>query len=187
MIEVEVRAKVKDFNEIKDKLKNIGAEFSETIHQADKIFGHPKFLDENNMIIEGGIVPRIRCVNDNCFLEFKEINRKRGAGIEIKSDISDVNQGVDFLNKLGFKETFTINKKRESYKYKNFSIDLDEVEKLGFFIEIEKTIKSDDEKETAKKECLELLKIVSPEGRIENKKYGDLIQEIINKEKQNIN
>ncbi len=183
MIEVEIRARVKDFNKIKNELKDIGAEFSKSIHQIDKIFGHPKFLDENSMIIEGGIVPRIRCVNNNCLIEFKEINRKSGAGIEIKSEISDVNLGVDFLNKLGFKEAFTVDKKRQSYKYKDFSIDLDEVEKLGFFVEIEKIVDSYNKKEIAKKECLELLKIISPESKIENKKYGDLMQEIINKEK----
>ena len=183
MIEVEIRARVKDFNKIKNELKDIGAEFSKSIHQIDKIFGHPKFLDENSMIIEGGIVPRIRCVNNNCLIEFKEINRKSGAGMEIKSEISDVNLGVDFLNKLGFKEAFTVDKKRQSYKYKDFSIDLDEVEKLGFFVEIEKIVDSYNKKEIAKKECLELLKIISPESKIENKKYGDLMQEIINKEK----
>ena len=182
MIEVEVRAKVKDFNEIKGRLNDIGAELSDSINQTDKIFDHPKFLDENNMIIEGGVVPRIRCVNNNCLLEFKEINRKTGAGIEIKSEIPDIKTGVDFLNKLGFKEAFTIDKKRQSYKYKDFSIDLDEVEKLGCFVEVEKIIKSIDEKDTAKKECVELLKIISPESQTENKKYGDLMQEIINKE-----
>ncbi len=187
MIEVEVRAKVKDFDEIKGKLNEIGAELSESIHQIDKVFGHPKFLDENTMIVEGGISSRIRSVNNHCVLEFKEINRESGAGMEIKSEISDVNMGVKFLNKIGFEEAFTVDKKRQSYKYKDFSIDLDEVEKLGFFIEIEKMIKSDDEKEIAKKECLELLNIISPEGQIENKKYGDLMQEIINKEKQKIN
>jgi len=181
MIEIEIRAKVKDFNEIKNRLGGIGAEPSKSIHQIDKIFGHPKFLDENNMIIEGGIVPRIRSVNGSCVLEFKEINRKSGAGMEFKSEIVNVELGLDFLKKLGFTEAFTVDKKRQSYKYKDFSIDLDEVEKLGFFVEIEKMTDSYDEKEKVKKECLELLKMISPDSEIENKKYGDLMQEIINK------
>ncbi|MFW6047590.1 MAG: hypothetical protein ACOCP4_07400, partial [Candidatus Woesearchaeota archaeon] len=72
MIEVEVRAKVHNFDDIKKKLEEIGASHQKSIHQIDKIFGHPMFLDSKNMIIEGGIVPRIRSTNYKCSLEFKE-------------------------------------------------------------------------------------------------------------------
>ncbi|MDD5087130.1 MAG: hypothetical protein PHV16_05255 [Candidatus Nanoarchaeia archaeon] len=36
-------------------------------------------------------------------------------------------------------------------------------------------------------EYIALLNKISPESQVENKKYRDLIQEIINKEKQKIN
>ena len=38
---------------------------------------------------------------------------------------------------LGFKPTSTIKKKRQSYMYNDFSFDCDEIEGLGFFLEIE--------------------------------------------------
>ncbi len=184
MIEVEIRAKVNNFDEIKRELEKIEAKFSETIHQIDKIFGHPMFLDKNNMIIEGGIVPRIRSVNGKCLLEFKEISRTSG-GTELKSELGSVNLGITFLNKLGFKEAFTIEKQRESYKYKDFSIDLDNVDKLGQFVEIEKIVSLSEEKELAREECVNLLNIISQKSKIENKKYGDLMQELINKDNEN--
>lgn len=183
MIEVEIRAKVKDFEGIKNKLDEIRAKKKRGVRLVDRIFGHPIFLDSDNMIIEGGIVPRIRSVDDNNKLEFKEISRK-GGGIELESNIDDVNLGIELLKKLGFKEAFTIDKKRESYEYGDFNIDLDDVSRLGRFIEIEKIVKSEEEKELARKECINLLEEISPGSKIEDRKYGDLMQELINKEKK---
>ena len=184
MVEVEIRAKIDSFENIKSRLKEKGAEFIDSKHQIDKIFGHPMFLDDKKMVVEGGLVARIRKVNDKKTLEFKEISRKSG-GIEIKSKLDDLKEGVKFLNKLKFEEAFTIDKKRDLYKYKDFSICLDQVEKLGKFIEIEKMISIDDEmnKQKAKQECVNLLSFLSPNSEITNKKYGDLVQEIINQEK----
>jgi adenylate cyclase class 2 len=182
MIEVEIRAKVDNFDDIKNKLKELNAIPKKTVRLVDRIFGHPMFLDSKNMIIEGGIVPRIRSVNSKNKLEFKEISRK-GGGIELESDLDNVDLGIEFLKKLGFKEAFTIDKKRESYEYKDFHIDLDNVNRLGCFIEIEKNIKSSKDKESTREECINLLKVLSPESKIEDRKYGDLMQELINKEK----
>jgi adenylate cyclase, class 2 len=182
MIEVEIRARVENFDQIKNKLKEIKAKHKKTVRLVDRIFGHPMFLDSKKMIIEGGIVPRIRSVDNKNTLEFKEIRRK-GAGIELESELGDVNLGIEFLEKLGFNEAFTIDKERESYKYKDFIIDLDSVDQLGSFIEIEKIVKTTVEKELAREECVNLLGKLSPESKIENRKYGDLMQELINKEK----
>ncbi len=183
MIEVEIRAGVNSFDEIKKELEKIKACYFKSVHQIDKIFGHPMFLDSKNMIIEGGIVPRIRSVNNKCSLEFKEIRRMSG-GIELKSDIDNIQEGVDFLKKLGFSEAFTIDKYREFYKYKDFTICLDKVDKLGCFIEIEKMIKSAGEEKSVREKCVEVLGLISPDSKIENRKYGDLMQEFINKEQR---
>ncbi|MBS4013661.1 MAG: class IV adenylate cyclase [Bacteroidetes bacterium] len=173
MIEVEIRAKVDNFDNIKNKLGEIKAALQGSIHQIDKIFGHPMFLDSKNMIIEGGIVPRIRSINNKYLLEFKEIRRTSG-GIELSSELNNIGLGVEFLNKLSFKEAFTIDKKRESYKYKNFVIDLDNVDKLGNFIEIERIVNLPEEKDSARQECINLLALISPNSKIENKKIRRL-------------
>lgn len=131
------------------------------------------------MIVEGGLNARIREVNNKKLLEFKEISRQKG-GIEITSELDDVGEGIKFLKKLKFEEAFTISKSRDLYSYKDFTISLDDVEQLGNFIEIEKMITLAEEKEKARDECLDLLKILSPNSEIENRKYGDLMQEIIN-------
>lgn len=178
-LEVEIRARVDGFEKIKETLKKIGADFSGTETQIDRIFGASKFLDSNRMIVEGGLSARIRETNNKKTLEFKEILRERG-GIELSSELTNTGMAEKMLKKLDFEEAFTIKKTRENYSHKDFTISLDKVEKLGNFIEIEKIVHSEDGADEARKECLALLNVLAPEAKIETRKYGDLMQEIIN-------
>jgi len=180
MIEVEIRARINDINSIKTRLSELGAEFVKSKKQVDRVFGHSHFLDENKFVIEGGLSSRIRQVDDKVSLDFKEICRKSG-GIEVRSQLNSVETGLKFLEKLGFEEAFTVAKSREEYSYNDLILCLDKVALLGNFIEIEKTVNSSAEQEKAREECLELLNKIHPGLEIENKKYGDLMQEKINK------
>ena len=181
MIEVEIRAKINNKVDAQNKLKEIGAVLEKSVHQEDRVFGHEMFLDENKMIIEGGLSARIRQVGQDTWLEFKEISRNRGAGIEIKANLDNIEEGLRFFEKLGFKQAFFVNKQREVYSLNGFEVCLDDVEQLGSFIDVEKAVASQDETERAKQECLSLLEKIAPESEITNKKYGDLMQEILNK------
>ena len=180
-LEVEIRAKVNDFTEIKKALEKIRADFIKSETQTDRVFGASKFLDSDNMIIEGGLSARIREVDGKRTLEFKEILREKG-GMELSCEVSSSELAEELLKKLDFEEAFTIKKLRESYSYKDFTICLDRLEQLGNFIEIEK-ITSPDKMEKEKKECLNLLNTIAPGAKIETRKYGDLIQELINQKK----
>ncbi|MCK4525237.1 MAG: class IV adenylate cyclase [Candidatus Andersenbacteria bacterium] len=182
MIEVEIRARIKDKNGLKKKLEEIGANFVKTEKQVDRIFGNAMFLDSNKIIVEGGLSARIREVGEKKTLEFKEILRKKG-GMEVESVLSDVEIGLRFLEKLKFKEAFTISKLREIYSYNDFTICLDSVIRLGEFVEIEKMVNFFSDEKKARKECVNLLNILSPNSKVENKKYGDLMQEILNRGK----
>jgi len=179
-IEVEIRAKIENFDKIKETLNKVGVNFIKTENQTDKIFGADKFLDAEHKIIEGGLSARIREVDGKSTLEFKEILREKG-GIELNCPIANIEIGVKMLKKLDFKEAFTIRKNREVYSYNGFTICLDEVEQLGNFIEIEREITSEGEIDETKKECLGLLEKIAPGAEIEKRKYGDLMQELINK------
>lgn len=180
MIEIEIRAKIKSLKELKDKLNSLGAEHIKTENQVDRVFGHPMQLDSETKIIEGGFSARIRQVDDTQRLQFKEILRQKG-GIELTIDLSDVEHGLRFLDKIGYEEAFTVSKSRDSFLFKGFTICLDEVEKLGDFIEIEKSSDTREGEEDIRKECLSLLKELSPGSEVETKKYGDLMQELKNK------
>ena len=118
MIEVEIRAKIEDIDSVKESLNLMDARYIKTIKQEDRIFGHPKFLDENTKIIEGGLSARIRGIDNIFKLEFKEIVRQ-GGGIEVSAKLDDANEGINLLSKLGFQEAFVISKTRAIYKYNN--------------------------------------------------------------------
>ena len=181
MIEVEIRAKIKDINSIKEHLDLIDAQFVNNIEQVDRIFGHSKFLDKDTKIIEGGLSARIRQVNNTSKLEFKEIIRN-GGGFEIEAKLDNTDSGIELLEKLGFKEAFTISKIRDVYKFNDFEIAIDQVKHLGNFIEIEKMVSLKEEINKARKDCLELLEQISSEAEITDEKYGDMMQNIINKQ-----
>lgn len=180
MIEVEIRSKVNDLDSVKTKLNEVGAKFINTKKQVDKVFGHPDTLDEENKIKEGFFSARIRQVDDNIKVDLKEILREKG-GIEISSKLGNIESGLKFLDKIGYKEAFTVSKTRDTFEHNGFTICLDNVDKLGCFIEIEKVINTDEEEEKVRNECKELLKQISPDSEIEPRKYGDLMQELKNK------
>ena len=69
------------------------------------------------------------------------------------------------------------------FEYNDFTVCLDRVDKLGNFIEIEKLVDSNSEEEKIRQECIELLNKFAPDSQIERRKYGDLIQELLNKDK----
>jgi adenylate cyclase class 2 len=181
MIEVEVRAKVDSFRGLRQVLGE-KARFMGSTHQSDTIFGHPSFLDSENKVIEGGLVSRIRESGDKKVLEFKEISRQSG-GLELRHEITDPVKIREFLEKLGFREAFVINKVRETYLYRDFLVCLDTVENLGQFIEVEKFAGSEKEAGEIWKQCLDVLKEFAPESEVEHRKYGDMMQELINGKK----
>lgn len=183
MIEVEVRAGISDISKVKAGLKKINAKFLRKENQIDRVFSHPVFIDKQKKVLEKGFSARIRQVDGKTTLEFKEIVRK-GGGIELKSQLKDLDAGLRLLKGLGWYEEFIVDKSREVYTYNDFEICLDDVKHLGSFIEVEKTLDSPDGKDKARKECVDLLGEVYPDFVIEDNKYGDLMLDFIkNKER----
>jgi len=121
-------------------------------------------------------------VNNNFKLEFKEIVRQ-GGGLEIGANLDKADSGIELLEKLGFIEAFVVAKTRDVYKYNDFEISVDQVEELGDFLEIEKIVNSKEAINQAREDCLKLLEKISSGAEVTNKKYGDMMQNIINEKK----
>ncbi len=183
MIEVEIKARIANIQEAKEKIQKSSAQFMRKEEQLDCIFGHPKMLDEDDMVVEGGYSARLRQVDSKTKLTFKEVLRGKG-GIEIESNIGSVEIGRSFLNSLGFKEAFNLHKIRDIFNLKDVEISIDEVDLLGNFIEVEKIVDAPEKIEAARKECQEVLDSLGIKYKIVTKKYGDLMQEIINQNKK---
>ena len=184
MIEVEIKAKLENFDEVRDNFSKLGVWLENSEKQLDIMFGKEEFLDEEHKLKEGSIMARIRQKGDKVVVCFKEINRKHGE-FEAEFETPDLEHAKRFLEKLGFEEAFSIEKQRENYGYKKFSIALDDVKELGKFIEIEKIVNKQEEKDKALQECIDLLKFLYPGAKIEKNKYGDMMQDRINAKKSN--
>jgi predicted adenylyl cyclase CyaB len=72
-------------------------------------------------------------------------------------------------------------KKNETYHLNGFHIELNSVDKLGYFLEIEKTVKSKSQNQKTKKELIGLFKSLGfDKNRFEKKGYLKLLEEIRN-------
>ncbi|ASI99792.1 class IV adenylate cyclase [Thermococcus celer] len=167
MIEVEVKGYADDgvFERVREKFELIRKEYHE-----DTYFRHPcrDFAETDEAL-------RIRVKRFDghfeAFLTYKgpkmDTNSKTRKEIEVP--ISDPDRHAEILRSLGFEEVLTIEKTREKYYVdKGIVIDLDDVEGLGKFVEVEcLTERSDIVEETVKKlrEILESLGVKKFERR----------------------
>jgi adenylate cyclase class 2 len=181
MIETEIRAKVSDLKKIADKITSLGGKFISKEQQTDKVFGRPEDLDEDHQIIDGHFSSRIRQKSGKISFDFKEIKRGQ-SGIDISAPINSIETGIKLLTALDFEEAFTVSKVRDLYKLKDFEICLDQVERLGSFVEIE-WVGDGENYSQALQDCELLLKEIDSSAILETRKYGDLMQELINNEK----
>ncbi len=176
MREIELKFRVDDLDSFTNKLKSLGCEISEYINQADTIY--VENLDDTESI-EGSMWLRVRKVNDKIEMNLKKQAKSKSESQEIEFGVDDYEKANSFLKTLGYNEWVRVNKRRRYSKYLNANICIDEVERLGSFVEIEYLI-SEEDKSTNYEE--ELLKIAGDLG-IDTKKqvnshYDTMISEL---------
>lgn len=134
MREIELKFKVENIEEIISFLEKNNCKISSPTYQNDTIY--VKDLD-NVESTEGSIWLRIRKTNEIVELNYKKQSAKKMESEEIEFQVNSYEKANSFLKALGFKEWVQVNKKRQYSKYQDYNICIDEVEKLGTFIEIE--------------------------------------------------
>ena len=83
-----------------------------------------------------GRVFRVRKKGDKCTIEIKKRNAD-GSWIEESIPIENQNKGINFFALSGLYPYLYINRERLSFNFKSLKIEMDNVEMLGKFIEIE--------------------------------------------------
>ncbi len=142
MREIELKFKVKNLNEIIKFLEDRNCQISSINYQCDTIYVSD--LD-NTESKEGSVWLRVRKTNDKIELNYKKQSAKKMESEEIEFEVDSYEKANSFLKALGFKEWVQVNKKRRYSKYKNCNICIDEVEKLGFFVELELLIEEEND------------------------------------------
>jgi len=129
-MEIEVRARIENFVEIKKALES-KAQFITALDEGDLYLRHTSD-------IERSLVLRIRKKNGGAILTFK--GKSKGddtAWPDVDLPLSQPDELEQLLLASGYILVVHINKHRLTYRTDNFEINLDTIEDLGDFIEIE--------------------------------------------------
>lgn len=141
--EIEIRIFLEDYNPILNWLK-VNAELIKTSKQSDYYFEHPNrpfiYIDsQGEKNADDWLRVRFGKNNEVCYKKWHR-DKRTGKSLyadEIETSVQDAKKLIQILESLGFKKISTIKKRRESWQYNNFQFDCDDVEGLGFFVEIE--------------------------------------------------
>ncbi|MDQ3075633.1 MAG: class IV adenylate cyclase [bacterium] len=147
MYEVEVKAKLKNKEEVKKKLEEFGCKFGEELHQVDNIF-----IPEATTFPPPFNVPvlRVRKQNDQSIFTMKISQTSRQDCIEREFEIGDGDKMIEVLYAIGYKQAPTVDKTRIKTNYQDMEIVLDIVKDLGEFIEVEKIVTSENHEDRLK-------------------------------------
>lgn len=141
MYEVEVKARLRNREEVIQKLSKLGCEFFPELHQIDNIYTP----DEGIFPPPKGVpVLRIRQQNGIYILTLKVNQSSRQDCIEHELEIENKEEMEKIIKILGFRDDVTVDKVRIKTKYKDMEIVLDTVKDLGEFVEAEKITNESD-------------------------------------------
>ena len=142
-IEIEVKIFLEEYSSMLDWLK-ANAEPIKISEQSDYYFEHPShpFVSANSQGEKNAdewLRVRFGKSDEVCYKKWHRDNvtGKSLYADEIETSVHDGNKLIQILESLGFNKISTIKKRRESWRFNNFQFDCDEVEGLGFFVEIE--------------------------------------------------
>ncbi|MDR1818912.1 MAG: class IV adenylate cyclase [Methanobrevibacter sp.] len=177
LIEVEVKSKVKEFESIKKRLKElkidkISEEIQEDIYlerydiefaKNDKAFRIRKITKKNgNSTVITYKGPKI-----------DEISKTRE---EIEIAVEDGDKILKIFERLGFYKGGFVKKTREIYKFDEFIISLDDVEGLDPYIEIEVDLEDDLNYQESIAQIYEIFNKLNISSGFERTSYLELLQ-----------
>lgn len=177
MKEIEVKAKITNINELKEKLIALGCVFWPYLIQEDSIFlpDGIEFWDKT----KGTPILKIRDSNGECTLALKKRVFSENELIKLRSNvwIDDKQKAIDIIEHIWFHKVMVLNKRRTKGTYQDMTISLDEVKDLGTFIEVEK-LSDDWNSEEIQASLFTFLQTlgISEEDRVK-KSYDNLLNE----------
>ena len=130
--EIEIKFKIEKADDIRTKLLDLGGVPKKPYKQTTYGF----FSDDS---IEKGIFPRIRNERGKIALTVKVRPQKKTEYFERKEysvEISNVKDGIDVMESLGYDQIRIFKKTREEWKFKNVEVVLDKLY-FGDYMEIE--------------------------------------------------
>lgn len=134
-MEIEVKIKIENPEQLKDKLAELGAILIKERYQEENTL----YDSSSRSLYKRQCALRLRFENRKTFLTFKGPplkSRKFKIRQEYETEVKNRKQCKKILKELGFILAFSYNKHRSVYKKKNLKICLDETS-IGNFMELE--------------------------------------------------
>lgn len=141
-LEIERKFRLTDVGQFRNRLKEMGIELRQPELQTDQYFAHPT---RDFAVTDEAL--RVRFSNHRCAMTYKgpklDAHTKSRAEIELPFDLSLQTPApiAELLEQLGFRSVAKVVKHRHTAivhrQGQEISIDLDEVEGLGAFVELE--------------------------------------------------
>jgi len=168
MLEVEVKARVKDLKAVEIKVKAMGFSLEGTEEHSDVYFKHPArdFARTDETL-------RVRTVNGRSVLTYKgpkldKVSKTREeVEVELKGDM------VRVLDRVGFTPVLIVTKVRKVYRKADIEVCLDDVEGLGTYVEVECMSK---DLEATRDRVMSVIKALGiPDNALERRSYLELL------------
>lgn len=178
MIEVEVKAKIDSFEEMEERLSEIGAVKTKREFQEDIYFNSPivDFADTDEAL-------RIRTTtendNTNIFITYKgpKIDQKSKTRKEVEMKIEDSQKCSDIFEAIGFRKVRAVRKNRQYFTYENFEISLDDIEGLDPYMEIEIALSDGEDYSEAQNSIFKLFEKLGITDGFERTSYLELLEQ----------
>ena len=159
------------------KLRALGCEFSPIKTQDDMVWTEKTgTLDE---FLSNKVFLRIRIQNgDKVIMTAKKPKALSGDGALVKREhevvVNSVEEARGILDMLGLKEAVRVVKKRQTAQHGEYEICIDEIEGLGWFIELEKIAEAEGA-EQVQKEMFTFLQTLGVASEDQVKKGYDIL------------
>lgn len=180
MIEVEVKAKIDNFEDIEKRLNELGAEKTKKEFQEDIYFNSP--VVDFAKTDEALRIRTTRQTNDShIFITYKgpKIDKNSKTRKEIEMGIEDSEKCTGIFEAIGFERVRAVRKNRQYYTYENFEISLDDVEGLDPYMEIEIALEDGSDYNYAQRSIFELFKKLGITDGFERTSYLELLENLL--------
>ncbi len=138
MKEIEIKAYLKNKEAVLKKLAELGCVLSVPIKQIDTVYA--KVVGNVEEYLTNDHFLRIREKSDGRFIFTikKTLSKKVLTKLEHETEIKNAKEMEQAIFIMGYQTANRVIKVRQTTNHKEFEICIDEVEKLGSFIEVEK-------------------------------------------------
>lgn len=139
MREIEIKFRVSDLSSVEERLKEKGCVIDAPLSQHDITYALGNSEKELEAARAGDVVIRIRKIPHESQINLKE-QKTDGMmdSLEYETTVADPEVMDQILKKLGWNPVIEVKKERKKGKWGAYEVCLDQVDRLGSFVEIEK-------------------------------------------------